>query len=96
MLHESSKFKSYNYREYALRRVRDGFRENSSVTDTKLIESLMNEAQENLRIIQRQSLIGSLYPTRKIVVESQNNQNDYDNVEIGEKFQKEFENHHRR
>ncbi|KAF5905257.1 LYR motif-containing protein 4, partial [Clarias magur] len=54
LLRESYKFPSYNYRTYALRRVRDAFRENRSVEDPKVQEQLLNKARDNLAIIQRQ------------------------------------------
>ncbi|XP_048031272.1 LYR motif-containing protein 4 isoform X1 [Megalobrama amblycephala] len=55
LLKESKKFPSYNYRTYALRRVRDAFRENRTVEDPKVVEELLNRARESLAIIQRQS-----------------------------------------
>lgn len=42
------------FRTYALRRVRDAFREHQCVEDPKLLEQLFNKACENLAIIQRQ------------------------------------------
>uniref|UniRef100_A0A1B0CM77 Complex 1 LYR protein domain-containing protein n=1 Tax=Lutzomyia longipalpis TaxID=7200 RepID=A0A1B0CM77_LUTLO len=39
MLRESQKFTSYNYREYARRRIRDGFRDNKAVSDSQTIEN---------------------------------------------------------
>uniref|UniRef100_A0A8C9TF21 LYR motif containing 4 n=1 Tax=Scleropages formosus TaxID=113540 RepID=A0A8C9TF21_SCLFO len=54
LLRESKKFPSYNYRTYALRRVKDAFRENKNVNDPKTVEILLNRARDNLSIIQRQ------------------------------------------
>ncbi|XP_049422011.1 LYR motif-containing protein 4 [Epinephelus fuscoguttatus] len=54
MLIESKKFPSYNYRTYALRRVRDAFRANKKVEDPKTVERLMLEGQQTLALIQRQ------------------------------------------
>ncbi|CAM4720481.1 unnamed protein product [Leuciscus chuanchicus] len=65
LLKESKKFPSYNYRTYALRRVRDAFRENRTVGDPKLVEELLNKARDSLAIIQRQELwtdLVSLFP----------------------------------
>ncbi|KPP57927.1 hypothetical protein Z043_124298, partial [Scleropages formosus] len=39
---------------YALRRVKDAFRENKNVNDPKTVEILLNRARDNLSIIQRQ------------------------------------------
>ncbi|KAJ0022603.1 hypothetical protein NQD34_014737 [Periophthalmus magnuspinnatus] len=54
LLRESRKFPSYNYRTYALRRVRDAFRENRTVQDPQLVHSLLEEGHQNLQLIQRQ------------------------------------------
>ncbi|XP_069816298.1 LYR motif-containing protein 4 isoform X2 [Dendropsophus ebraccatus] len=56
LLRESQKFSSYNYRTYAIRRVRDAFREKKNVNDFHEIQSLIYCAKENLEIIQRQKL----------------------------------------
>ncbi|XP_071384023.1 LYR motif-containing protein 4, partial [Centroberyx affinis] len=54
LLRESGKFPSYNYRTYALRRVRDAFRANRKVDDPKTVERLMEEGEQTLALIQRQ------------------------------------------
>uniref|UniRef100_A0A2R5L6I9 Complex 1 LYR protein domain-containing protein n=1 Tax=Ornithodoros turicata TaxID=34597 RepID=A0A2R5L6I9_9ACAR len=71
LMRESGRFNSYIYRSYALRRVRDAFRENKAVQEQPEIEKLVREGYENLDIIKRQVLIGSLYKAGNIVVESQ-------------------------
>ncbi|KAK2886778.1 hypothetical protein Q8A73_020724 [Channa argus] len=58
MLKESNKFPSYNYRTYALRRVRDAFRANGKIEDPKAVERLMEEGQRTLALIQRQTVRG--------------------------------------
>ncbi|XP_029385396.1 LYR motif-containing protein 4 [Echeneis naucrates] len=69
MLRESSKFPSYNYRTYAIRRVRDAFRANRKVEDPKAVARLMEEGRQAVSLIQRQVSIGKMYETQKIVVE---------------------------
>lgn len=69
MLTESRKFPSYNYRTYALRRVRDAFRANRTVEDPKTVERLIEEGRQTLALIQRQVSIGKMFETQKIVVE---------------------------
>uniref|UniRef100_A0A8C7PYT6 LYR motif containing 4 n=1 Tax=Oncorhynchus mykiss TaxID=8022 RepID=A0A8C7PYT6_ONCMY len=54
LMKESSKFPSYNYRTYALRRVQDAFRANRSVEDPKMVEQLLNQGRDNLDMIRRQ------------------------------------------
>ncbi|XP_015473146.1 LYR motif-containing protein 4 isoform X1 [Parus major] len=54
LLRESQRFSGYNYRTYAIRRIRDAFRENKNIADSEKIEELLNKAKANLEIIQRQ------------------------------------------
>ncbi|NP_001087036.1 LYR motif-containing protein 4 isoform X1 [Xenopus laevis] len=70
MLRESQRFSSYNYRTYAIRRIRDAFREKKNVDDFLEIETLLHRAKENLNVIQRQVTIGQMYATHKLVIES--------------------------
>ncbi|XP_061876797.1 LYR motif-containing protein 4 [Entelurus aequoreus] len=69
LLRESSNFNSYNYRTYALRRVRDAFRANRKVDDPKRVETLMLDGWQSLALIKRQVAIGSMYQSQKTVVE---------------------------
>lgn len=69
LLRESSKFNSYNFRSYALRRVRESFRTNLKLQDSSRIDEMIVEARRNLKIIQRQVILGQLYPTNKLVIE---------------------------
>jgi hypothetical protein len=39
---------------YALRRTKDAFRENKSLSDQKQIKTCIEEAKENLEMLQRQ------------------------------------------
>ncbi|XP_026753771.2 LYR motif-containing protein 4B [Galleria mellonella] len=70
LMRESQKFPNYNFRSYALRRVRDAFKEAKNVTDPKLAVKEFNYAKENLDIIKRQVLIGEMYRTEKLVIEN--------------------------
>ncbi|MBN3308031.1 LYR motif-containing protein 4 isoform X2 [Amia ocellicauda] len=74
LIKESKKFPSYNYRTYALRRVRDSFKENGAMEDPKAIEELLNKGRESLAVIRRQVSIGHLYSAQKIVVEDRGGQ----------------------
>ncbi|KAJ8277021.1 hypothetical protein GJAV_G00070580 [Gymnothorax javanicus] len=69
LLKESKKFPSYNYRTYALRRIRDAFRENRNVSDPEALKVLLSQAWDGLALIQRQVSIGQLYAAQKTVVE---------------------------
>ncbi|KAM6350022.1 LOW QUALITY PROTEIN: LYR motif-containing protein 4 [Podargus strigoides] len=70
LLRESQRFSGYNYRTYAIRRIRDAFRENKNIKDSEKIEELVNKAKANLEVIHRQVTIGQLYSTQKMVIES--------------------------
>ncbi|KAF2885233.1 hypothetical protein ILUMI_20952 [Ignelater luminosus] len=72
LIRESKKFPSYNFRNYALRRIRDSFKENKSLTDQIQIKQQINKGYDNLEIIKRQVLIGNLYKTDKLVIENVN------------------------
>ncbi|KAM9713028.1 LYR motif-containing protein 4B-like [Menidia menidia] len=54
LLKESSKFPSYNYRTYAVRRVRDAFRANRTLEDPGAVQQHLEEGRQNLLLIQRQ------------------------------------------
>ncbi|XP_026062364.1 LYR motif-containing protein 4 [Carassius auratus] len=71
LMKESKQFPSYNYRTYALRRVKDGFRENLHVDNPKTLDVLLNQARENLALIKRQVSIGHLYSAQKTIVEKE-------------------------
>ncbi|KAK4885699.1 hypothetical protein RN001_001970 [Aquatica leii] len=70
LMKESNKFSSYNYRNYALRRIRDAFRENMNLTDNNQITKIVKDGYRNLEIIKRQVLIGDLYKSDKLVIEN--------------------------
>ncbi|KAL2791290.1 LYR motif-containing protein 4 isoform 3, partial [Daubentonia madagascariensis] len=65
MLRESKHFSAYNYRTYAVRRIRDAFRENKNVKDPVEIQTLMNKAKRDLGIIRRQAAEQGAAPRRK-------------------------------
>ena len=61
MLRESQKFVDKNYRSYAIRRVRDGFKEGAKETDEAKVQANITKAKDNLIIIKRQTTIGNLF-----------------------------------
>ncbi|XP_037983191.1 LYR motif-containing protein 4 isoform X1 [Motacilla alba alba] len=64
LLRESQRFSGYGYRTYAIRRIKDAFRENKNIADSEKIEELLNKAKANLEVIQRQN---SLYRSLNFV-----------------------------
>lgn len=74
LLRESEKFANYNFRSYALRRIRDGFRDSKGETDQKLAKKQFDLGAESLEIIRRQIVVGNLYQTEKLVIENLSNE----------------------
>ncbi|KAL8603151.1 hypothetical protein ACOMHN_059323 [Nucella lapillus] len=72
MLREGHKLTDYNFRKYAVRRTQDGFHSNKSVSDPPQIQKFIQEAEDSLKVMQRQVLIGQLYGEGKLVIESKN------------------------
>ncbi|XP_046738492.1 LYR motif-containing protein 4 [Diprion similis] len=69
MIRESKKWDSYNYRMYALRKIRHEFREKKLLQDAEKIKESYNYGLTNLDMIRRQVTIGNLYSTRGLVIE---------------------------
>jgi hypothetical protein len=70
MLRESEKFVDLNYRSYAMRRVKDGFRSNARLVEESKIKETVSNAKENLEIIKRQTTVGQLFgQNRQLSVE---------------------------
>lgn len=63
----SKRFNQYNYREYALRRVREEFRNNKNLTDGQLEEAI-KFGNEQLLVVERQSIINAMYAHDDIVL----------------------------
>ncbi|KAI1310273.1 LYR motif-containing protein 4 [Mortierella claussenii] len=72
LLHHSSRFAAYNFRDYALRRTRDAFHAAKNETDPEKIQALIHKAHQQLEIVKRQSLISQLYSGEKLVLETPN------------------------
>ncbi|XP_041986197.1 protein bcn92 [Aricia agestis] len=70
LLKESQKFPNYNFRSYALRRIRDAFKSNKTIGDNKEILKEYEYGKQNLEIIKRQVVIGDMFRTEKLVIEN--------------------------
>jgi LYR motif-containing protein 4 len=70
LIKEADKFSSYNYREYAKRRIKYEFEENKQVKDPNQLKSLIQRGEQNLELIKRQALISQLYSVEKSVIEN--------------------------
>lgn len=69
LIKESERFASLNIREYSKKRIRYEFRQNKQLDDQEKLKSLVQKAENNLKLIQRQALISQLYPTERTVIE---------------------------
>lgn len=69
MLRMGKSFSSYNYRMYAIRRIKDAFRENKDITDPEKRKSLILKAQDNLEVMKRQVFLGQMYRHARLVIE---------------------------
>ncbi|XP_054440627.1 LYR motif-containing protein 4-like [Pteronotus mesoamericanus] len=58
ILRERKHFSAYNYTTYAVRGIRDAFRENKNVKDPVEIQTLLNEAKRDLGMIWWQVCVG--------------------------------------
>lgn len=72
MLRAAKRFNNYNFREYALRRTREDFRKNKTASDVNVIASLIQEAKRDLEVLERQSVINSLYARQHSILELKN------------------------
>ncbi|KAK0088026.1 hypothetical protein PV325_013431 [Microctonus aethiopoides] len=70
LLKESKKWSLYNYREYALRKVKYEFRQNKTLTDSESIAKCYEKGLETLEMLKRQVILGDLYGTRPLVIET--------------------------
>lgn len=76
LLRESKQVNDYNFRSYAIRRVKAEFRksqfmESSSEQQQGILKIALQEGQEQLDVLRRQRILGSLYPSPMSVLEAQ-------------------------
>ncbi|KAJ5114707.1 hypothetical protein NUU61_000466 [Penicillium alfredii] len=71
LLRQSSQFSNYNFREYALRKTKDSFREHQNEPEERRIQELIQEGLQSLRLMKRQTIISQFYQMDKLVVEGQ-------------------------
>lgn len=70
LMREGQKFPDYNFRSYAVRRVKDAFREGQKETDQLKAKVLLQKAEENLAMMKRQAILGNLYRDNISIIES--------------------------
>ncbi|KAF4520678.1 hypothetical protein B566_EDAN006354 [Ephemera danica] len=69
LLRESQKFEGYNFRNYALRRIRDAFKDNAQLSDSVKLKEEYQYGLQQLDVIKRQVIVGNLYKADKLVIE---------------------------
>lgn len=69
LLRTSNNFSAYNFREYAKRRTRDSFRSHQHESDPEKINSLVKRAEEDLKMLQRQTTLSQFFQLDRLVVE---------------------------
>mmetsp|Transcript_14521 Transcript_14521/g.24831 ORF Transcript_14521/g.24831 Transcript_14521/m.24831 type:complete len:84 (+) Transcript_14521:158-409(+) len=69
LLREAKKVDNYNFRQYAIRRVKVGFQINRDLTGNEA-DLAFREGEEQLDILRRQVVLGGLYPSAKSVMEA--------------------------
>ncbi|KAJ5772143.1 LYR family protein [Penicillium odoratum] len=71
LMRQSTQFSNYNFREYAIRKTRDSFREHQNETEDRRIQELIQSGLQDLRLLKRQTTISQFYQMDKLVVEGQ-------------------------
>lgn len=56
LLRQSRQFASYNFREYAKRRTKDGFREHHGITDERRVQELIQQGVKDLQMLKVSAL----------------------------------------
>ena len=69
LLRAAQGFSNYNFREYAMRRVREDMRASQGLIETEDIMRAQREGQQHLALVRRQATISSLFPQGKHAME---------------------------
>ncbi|XP_043263927.1 LYR motif-containing protein 4 [Colletes gigas] len=77
LIRESKKWSAYNYRMYALRKIRHEFQENKALQDRERINEQYEKGQEMLEVIKRQVTIGNFYATKPLIIENIKKKSNY-------------------
>lgn len=69
LLRHSGRFADYNFREYALRRTREGFRAAQHEADPAVVKQAYYDGLNNLHVIKRQAAISQMFANDPVVIE---------------------------
>mmetsp|Transcript_12650 Transcript_12650/g.16040 ORF Transcript_12650/g.16040 Transcript_12650/m.16040 type:complete len:89 (+) Transcript_12650:36-302(+) len=67
---EAKQMNDYNFRSYAMRRVKTGFQMNASLQGEQEVIDALKDGEEQLQMLKRQRIIGNLYPSDVSVMEA--------------------------
>lgn len=70
MLREAGKVNQYNFRHYAVRRVREDFRKNAALDGGAAVDAVAS-GEKALEMLRRQQVVGNLYPAALSVMEAE-------------------------
>lgn len=68
LMREAKKMNDYNFRMYALRRVKTGFKMSRNLQGEEATAAIRN-GEEQLEVLKRQVILGQLYPSGHSVME---------------------------
>ena len=72
LLKEAKAFPSYNYREYAIAKIKHTFHCQKDMTDPQAITTAMKKGKEALEMMKRQCRLQSMYnPNVRLVIEGE-------------------------
>ncbi|KAJ1736807.1 LYR motif-containing protein 4 [Coemansia sp. Benny D160-2] len=69
-LRAAQQFETYNFRKYFYRRTRDRFRTASTLGDAQMVEKAVLEAQEELKVMQRQGVVNRMFSHKHTALEA--------------------------
>ena len=69
LLRASGGFTNYNFRDYALRSVRERFRANVALSEPEAVSAAVHEARYQLDLVKRQTVVSQLFPQGKHAME---------------------------
>ena len=70
LIRSGAKFVNYNFREYTLRRVREGFAQNAHLSGTECA-AVFAQGQRQAELIHRQVVVGNFYSGELSVMDIQ-------------------------
>ena len=70
LLRAAGGFSNYNFRDYAVRSVRERFRANVGLAEAEAVAAALREGRHQLDLVKRQTTISRLFPQGKHAMET--------------------------